>query len=330
MLFFLTQALYQRSNGWTGTSLYEQWSLSQFNTLFTSLPVIFLGIFEKDLAPATLIAVPELYTKGQRFAGFNFRVYLSWMFMAASESIIVFFTMRGLFGEAIFTPGNDLYAMGTMTFTACIIIINSKLQLLEQRNRTIVALICMIVEVGGIFLWNIAFSLVYGNNFVYNVKGGLLSRFGKNPLWWFSLLLIVASCLLFEITTRVVKNALFPTDVETFQQLEGDLSVRRRFEEASAHLLQAGWNHGTKKSSLEQQREAEEQAKREVEVQDLLSRPRVMEEGRSGPDKSGTVQVEEEIVVLDTGPIRRSTEIQEMLSRRFGSIRRGDLRSAVT
>lgn len=220
--------------------------------------------------------------------------------------------------------------MGTMTFTACIIIINSKLQLLEQRNRTIIALICMIVEIGGWFLWNIAFSIVYGNNYAYNVKGGFLSRFGKNPLWWLCLVLIVASCLLFEITTRVLKNALFPTDVETFQELERDLGVRRRFEEASAHLLQAGWNHGTKKSSLEQQREAEERAKREIEVQDLLSRLRVMEEGRSGPNKSGAVGVEEEIVLSDTGPMRRSTEIQEMLSRRFGRIRRGDLHSAVT
>jgi phospholipid-translocating ATPase len=56
MLFYLTQALYQRWAGYTGTSLYEPWSLSMFNTLFTSLPVIFLGIFEKDLLPATLLA----------------------------------------------------------------------------------------------------------------------------------------------------------------------------------------------------------------------------------------------------------------------------------
>jgi len=33
MLFYLTQALYQRYAGYTGTSLYESWSLSMFNTL---------------------------------------------------------------------------------------------------------------------------------------------------------------------------------------------------------------------------------------------------------------------------------------------------------
>lgn len=51
IVFYLTQALYQRYNGYTGHSLYESWSLTMFNTLFTSLPIIFLGIFEQDLSP---------------------------------------------------------------------------------------------------------------------------------------------------------------------------------------------------------------------------------------------------------------------------------------
>src|ERR1700761_5485599 len=86
MIFYLTQALYQRWAGYTGTSLYESWSLAMFNTLFTSLPVIFMGIFEKDLQASTLLAVPELYTKGQRHGGFNMRLYLGWSFMATSEA----------------------------------------------------------------------------------------------------------------------------------------------------------------------------------------------------------------------------------------------------
>jgi phospholipid-translocating ATPase len=36
MFFYMMQALYQRYNGYTGTSLYEMWSLTVLNTLFTS------------------------------------------------------------------------------------------------------------------------------------------------------------------------------------------------------------------------------------------------------------------------------------------------------
>lgn len=89
---------------------------------------MFLGIFEKDLSASTLLAVPELYTKGQRSAGFNLKVYLGWIFMASSEAIIIFFVMLGLFGEVRFTKDNSLYAMGVLTYSACVILIATKLQ----------------------------------------------------------------------------------------------------------------------------------------------------------------------------------------------------------
>lgn len=99
-----------------------------FNTLFTSLPVIFMGIFEKDLAATTLLAVPELYTKGQQNGGFNIRVYLGWMFMAASEAMVVYFCMLGLYGQALFTEDNSIYALGSITFTSAVMLIAGKMQ----------------------------------------------------------------------------------------------------------------------------------------------------------------------------------------------------------
>lgn len=127
LLFYLTQALYQRYNGYTGTSLYEPWSLSMFNTLFTSLPVIFLGIFEKDLQASTLLAVPELYQRGQRGEAFNFKVYLGWMFLASSQALITYFMMHVLYTNNLFVD-NGVFAMGVLTYSVCITVISSKLQ----------------------------------------------------------------------------------------------------------------------------------------------------------------------------------------------------------
>lgn len=139
MLFYLTQALYQRSVGYTGTSLYESWSLSMFNTLFTSLPVIFMGVFEKDLSASTLLAVPELYTKGQRNGGFNFKVYLGWMFMASAEAMVVYFCMLSLFGEALFTEDNSIFSLGSITYTAAVWAISLKMQYVHSPSRPIQA-----------------------------------------------------------------------------------------------------------------------------------------------------------------------------------------------
>jgi len=318
-VFYLTQGLYQRWNGYTGVSLYESWSLSMFNTLFTSLPVIFLGIFEQDLRASTLLAVPELYTKGQRSEGFNYKIFFAWTFMGTCEAMIVYFLMLGLYGNAAITPDNSIYPMGDLTFTACVILIVTKLQVLEQRNKTIMAVIAYVVSVGGWFLWNIILAGVYVKNFEYNVKGNFFTRFGRSGLWWFTLIVIVACCLLLEIGVRTLKATFFPTDAETFQTLEHELEIRRRFEEASAPWLQAGWQHGSKKSSLDLQRDAE-QAKRELEVAELLDRPRVME---GGICSFSAVETEEQTVFVDDGLGRGSTEIQEILSRRMAGDRTG-------
>lgn len=127
LMFYLVQALYQRWCGYSGTSLFESTSLTVFNTLFTSLPVIFLGIFEQDLAASTLLAVPELYIQGQRNEGFNLKKYLGWMFMATSESMVIYFLMFGLFGEALFTRDDSVLALGQLCFTAAVVFINTKL-----------------------------------------------------------------------------------------------------------------------------------------------------------------------------------------------------------
>ena len=43
--FYMTQVIFQRFTLFSGTSLYEPWSLSMFITLFTSLPVLCIGFF---------------------------------------------------------------------------------------------------------------------------------------------------------------------------------------------------------------------------------------------------------------------------------------------
>lgn len=128
MFFYLPTAEYQRYNGYSGTSLYQEISLTVFNTLFTSLCTICMGIWEQDLGADTLLAVPELYVYGQRNLGLNMRKYLRWMLLAAVEGVIVWHAVSAGYGDV--SPGacdEGLYAVGTLTFTVGILWINCKL-----------------------------------------------------------------------------------------------------------------------------------------------------------------------------------------------------------
>lgn len=349
MFFYLVQATYQRWTGYTGTSLYEPWSLSMFNTLFTSLPVIFMGVFEKDLTPSTLIAVPELYNFGQRNRGFNISVYAWWAFLGACESQIVFFTTYSIYSNSPFTRDNHLYAMGALAFTSCVILISLKLQVYELHNKSVMAALAIFCSVGGWWLWNMILSTIYDpTNTTYNVNGGLIHRFGKNPLWWLTLIVIVLAISILEITLKAVKTIFFPSDVEIFQVYERDIEIKKRFEESAADLLQAGWNRGTKKSSLEIAQEEEEAARREAEIQEILDRPRTMTatpgNAEGNPPAQGLRKRQSwhptdgdsfvpaqpqplEHSAQDQPHMRRSLDIGELFSKGFGFVRKDSLKA---
>lgn len=128
MFFYLPTAQYQRYNGYTGTSLYEATSLTVFNTLFTSLCTICMGIWEQDLAVETLLAIPELYVYGQRNVGLSAWKYIRWMLLAAIEGVAAWYGVWAGYGS--WTPGpkdQGLYAVGTLMFSVGILWINWKL-----------------------------------------------------------------------------------------------------------------------------------------------------------------------------------------------------------
>lgn len=278
MIFYLIQAIYQRYAGYTGTSLYEPWTMSMFNTLFTSLPVIFMGVFEKDLSATTLVAVPELYTYGHQNRGFNIPRYFRWATLGTVEAVLVFYLAYGLYGCALLTDENYLYPLGTLAFTSCVTLISFKLQFFELHNKSITAGLAIFLSVGGWWLWNLLMSGLYPkHDKVYQVYHSLLYKFGRNTLWWLVVILIVMAISILELSLKCVKSVFFPTDVEMFQILERDIDVKRRLEQSAADLLQAGWHRGTKKSSLEILRDEEEEARREAEIQEILDRPRTMD-----------------------------------------------------
>ena len=127
MFFYMVQALYQRYNGYSGSSLYENWSLTVLNTLFTSLCVIVPGMFEQDLKADTLLAVPELYTYGQRNKGLNVAKYLAWMVLATVQGMLMWFLAWALFGKYNKMGDNGTFALGDLCFSLAIMWTNIKL-----------------------------------------------------------------------------------------------------------------------------------------------------------------------------------------------------------
>lgn len=125
--FYMMQAMYLRYTGYTGTSLYESSSLTVLNTLFTSLCVIIMGIFEQDLRAETLLAIPELYVYGQKNLGLNLPDYILWIIGATAQGMIVWLVAWAAYGFNNAMGDNGLFAFGDLIFSLGIIWTNWKL-----------------------------------------------------------------------------------------------------------------------------------------------------------------------------------------------------------
>lgn len=228
MFFYTPAAAYQWYCGYTGTSIYESWSLTVLNTLFTSLCTIVPGIWEQDLGASILMAVPELYAYGQRGKGLDPQKYVGWMLAALLQGTFVWFACWAGYGA--FQDGRDvgLFALGDLVFSVGIVWTNVKLLILDSHYKTLIVLISFSITVGGWWLWNIFLSLAYGQApSPYDVRGGFLTVFGTHASWWATLVVTVAVLTVAELGYRAVVRNLAISDVWRGRSHTGQDKQRR-------------------------------------------------------------------------------------------------------
>ncbi|XP_045058205.2 phospholipid-transporting ATPase IK isoform X3 [Desmodus rotundus] len=78
-------------SGFTAQPLYEGWFLVLFNLLYTSLPVLYIGLFEQDVSAEQSLELPELYSAGQKDELFNYWVFLQALAHGTATSLVNFF-----------------------------------------------------------------------------------------------------------------------------------------------------------------------------------------------------------------------------------------------
>ncbi|KAK8062978.1 phospholipid-translocating ATPase [Apiospora hydei] len=228
LVFYLVQAVYQRSTGYVGTSLYEEVSLAVFNTLFTSLCVILPGILEKDLKAETLLAVPELYIDCQRGKAFNLKKFFQWIVLGSIEALIAYFLVWAV-------EDNHLFAFGHAVFTISVVFINIKLLFLDVHHKTVIILGALFITVGGWFVYNLLLSAVSPAVMKEKmVHGGFIHIFGRQLWWWASVALGLVAVVGLELVLKAIARVYFPTDAEQWQEIERAGNVKQVLKEHAA------------------------------------------------------------------------------------------------
>ncbi len=75
-------------NNFSGQIVYESWTLSLYNVVFTLLPPLVIGIFDQFVSARILDRYPQLYMLGQRNVFFTKTAFWLWVGNALYHSLV--------------------------------------------------------------------------------------------------------------------------------------------------------------------------------------------------------------------------------------------------
>ncbi|XP_038692717.1 phospholipid-transporting ATPase 3-like isoform X2 [Tripterygium wilfordii] len=223
LTFTLTQFWFNFRTGFSGQRFYDDWFQSLYNVLFTALPVIIVGLFDKDVSASLSKKYPELYREGIRNMFFKWRVVGIWAFFSAFQSLVFYHFVTTSSSTGMNSSGKmfGLWDVSTMAFTCVVVTVNLRLLLMCNSITR-----WHYISVGGsILLWFI-FAFVYSairtpydrQENLYLVIYVLMSTF----YFYITLLLVPVVALFGDFVYQGIQRWFFPYDYQIVQEMHRD------------------------------------------------------------------------------------------------------------
>uniref|UniRef100_A0A8C2Q8Y2 Phospholipid-transporting ATPase n=1 Tax=Cyprinus carpio TaxID=7962 RepID=A0A8C2Q8Y2_CYPCA len=117
--------------GFSAQTVYDQWFITLFNIVYTSLPVLAMGLFDQVSLQYSL-RFPNLYRPGQLNQLFNKRKFFTCTLQGVCTSFILFFIPYGAFMTAVRDDGahiSDQQAFAVTIATSLVIVVSVQIGL---------------------------------------------------------------------------------------------------------------------------------------------------------------------------------------------------------
>ncbi|WVZ58959.1 hypothetical protein U9M48_009174 [Paspalum notatum var. saurae] len=223
LTFTLTQFWFTFQTGFSGQRFYDDWFQSLYNVIFTALPVIIVGLFDKDVSASLSKRFPQLYKEGIRNSFFKWKVIAVWGFFAFYQSIVFFYFTAAASRHGHGSSGKilGLWDVSTMAFSCVVVTVN--LRLLMACNS--ITRWHYISVAGSIVAWFV-FIFIYSaimtsfdrQENVYFVIYVLMSTF----FFYLTLLLVPIIALFGDFLYLSIQRWLFPYDYQIIQEQHRD------------------------------------------------------------------------------------------------------------
>ncbi|XP_041692766.1 phospholipid-transporting ATPase ID isoform X1 [Coregonus clupeaformis] len=245
--------------GFSAQTVYDQWFITLFNIVYTSLPVLAMGLFDQDVNEANSHRFPSLYRPGQLNLLFNKRQFFLCTLQGMGTSFLLFFIPYGAFCLAVSDDGShisDQQAFAVTIATSLVIVVSVQIGL-DTSYWT---------AVNHVFVWGslaVYFAILFAMH-----SDGLFSIFpshfpfigtARNCLTqksvWLVIMLTTVACVMPGMAVCFLKTDLYPTltdKVRCLQQASRKLGpqeqnlrrVRRTSSRRSAYAFSHQQGYG--------------------------------------------------------------------------------------
>ncbi|KAA8591630.1 hypothetical protein FQN60_017004 [Etheostoma spectabile] len=118
--------------GFSAQTVYDQYFITLYNIVYTSLPVLAMGIFDQDVPDQRSLEYPKLYEPGQLNLLFNKREFFICIAQGIYTSVVLFFVPCAVLSNATQSTGvplADYQTFAVTTATALVIVVSVQIAL---------------------------------------------------------------------------------------------------------------------------------------------------------------------------------------------------------
>ncbi|XP_042687159.1 phospholipid-transporting ATPase IC isoform X4 [Centrocercus urophasianus] len=125
--FTLIHIWYSFFNGFSAQTAYEDWFITLYNVLYSSLPVLLVGLFDQDVSDKLSLRFPKLYVLGQKDLLFNYKKFFKSLLQGAITSLVIFFIPYGAYLHTMGQDGeapSDYQSFAVTAATSLVFVVN--------------------------------------------------------------------------------------------------------------------------------------------------------------------------------------------------------------
>jgi len=211
MAAFACQFYFQFFSSFSTQNLFDSWSLTMYNIIYTSLPIFIFGLFEQNVTAQALTSQPQRYKDIARNRLLSPKQSLFWFADGVWMSLVNYFAFYGIWGnggvEEVTSGGLDLLSYGFLIYFSVLFSVTFRL-LVHARHWNWILLLSIAFTLAvvyiGTMLVNHQIPLSFDVLFIETKSYDVMFKSLASPTVWLAALWVLVVGLLPSLFVQTV------------------------------------------------------------------------------------------------------------------------------